>query len=468
MVLPENLVVNSLWEVKDLRDGRWHSAKIVGVRAKEVKVHYVGWKPTWDEWLQMDSPRLREPSLETLGSLEATSVLTASSTPVAAARGGSPRLEANLGGACALVSTSAGLEELVEDGLLQPQGISRECGFCGCELGEEKVVQCADCLSVFHSLPECVGLRRAVIDGILEDNKALSYHCIRCRGATDGSSLGPAGSTGRNSGAFEQLVVAVGALCAQVREICTRFDNFQKRDVSHPSVGGSGLVMQSQIRDEVREVEERRRRRQNVMLRGFGGSVDEAKVLFVNVCSALGLPQIQLTDVMPVGEVDGLFRAKIMDDTLRKSLLDEARRLKDIDGYGRVFVQKDLTFRQRGELKNRRDARAGGDVQMPSAFHTRQSRNVVPGEVHGSDAGGGQAFVAGGRGSAVAGGGQALVAGGRGSAVAGGSVAWGRGSVAGGGDAVVAGGPGSLNSRGRGGKRGRPPFRQGRGNRGAN
>jgi SWI/SNF-related matrix-associated actin-dependent regulator of chromatin subfamily A member 5 len=39
-------------------DGQLYAAKIIQVKPKQVKVHYAGWKATWDEWIDRKSERL--------------------------------------------------------------------------------------------------------------------------------------------------------------------------------------------------------------------------------------------------------------------------------------------------------------------------------------------------------------------------------------------------------------------------
>ena len=38
--------------------GRIYRAKIVDAEESRVKIHYVGWKSRWDEWIEMFSTRI--------------------------------------------------------------------------------------------------------------------------------------------------------------------------------------------------------------------------------------------------------------------------------------------------------------------------------------------------------------------------------------------------------------------------
>ena len=36
----------------------WLEAEVIGVRENQVYVHYNGWGRRWDEWIEMNSPRI--------------------------------------------------------------------------------------------------------------------------------------------------------------------------------------------------------------------------------------------------------------------------------------------------------------------------------------------------------------------------------------------------------------------------
>ena len=43
-------------------DGQVYAAKVVETKPKQIKVHYMGWKKTWDEWLPRSSQRVLKPT----------------------------------------------------------------------------------------------------------------------------------------------------------------------------------------------------------------------------------------------------------------------------------------------------------------------------------------------------------------------------------------------------------------------
>ena len=70
------LFVDTIVFVKDLRDGKFYKCKVVDMKDKKCKVHFVGWRKTFDEWLDVNSDRVKEDDTDnhsgeaSVGSLE--------------------------------------------------------------------------------------------------------------------------------------------------------------------------------------------------------------------------------------------------------------------------------------------------------------------------------------------------------------------------------------------------------------
>ena len=81
---------------------------------------------------------------------------------------------------------------------------------------------------------------------------------------------------------------------------------------------------------------------------------------FRNICQVLNVGDIELKDVMQIGDIR-LFQAKILNDDKQKELLLVAKKLKALKEYEKVYIyiQKDLTFRQRQELYGQRHGGSG-------------------------------------------------------------------------------------------------------------
>ena len=51
-------LVGERLSVRDGRDGKVYKTKVSALKPNEVLIHYVGWKPTYDEWLLFDDERI--------------------------------------------------------------------------------------------------------------------------------------------------------------------------------------------------------------------------------------------------------------------------------------------------------------------------------------------------------------------------------------------------------------------------
>ena len=111
------------------------------------------------------------------------------------------------------------------------------------------------------------------------------------------------------------------------------------------------------VREELRELEEQRKRRSSLVVRGLGSSTPgEAVSSFEAVSEYLIGKKVSLTDVVRIpGEAD-LYRGKVTDDDARKMILDKAKHLKGSNMFGSVFIRRDLTYNQRALLKAKRAA----------------------------------------------------------------------------------------------------------------
>ena len=175
-----------------------------------------------------------------------------------------------------------------------------------------------------------------------------------------------------------------------------------------------------------------------------------------------------------------IFRAKISEDAKRYSLLSEARRLRFSPIYRNLYIQRDLTYRQRGEVIAKRSAmRSREDGTNNDVGSSGSDLSVSDsGEVNSTPVGSGRGIrgMTVGRGNSV---GRGIRGGSQGDRGVVGRVGSGRGVVgrfrggrgvvdrAGGGRGVGGGGgmgggrgvgSSNLGSRGRGNGNQRPPF----------
>ena len=247
-------------------------------------------------------------------------------------------------------------------------------------------------------------------------------------------------------------MTTVGALTRRVTEICERLESIgcasseshgnggSLDTVSGQSLGGNRteIIYREVIIQEVKELEEQRRRREFIILRGCAASdVTSLKRMFKQICEVLGLREVQLSDVVGL-RTRGMFRVCVADET-RKLLLRSAKCLRNVEEFRSVYVQRDLTLRQRQELMVR-----GEIFRNSRAEEVGTGNGIGAGRLidHRGRAAGHRGRAAGNRGRAA--GGRGRLTGGRGGEVGGLDIvtgdcsgpASGRG-VAGGHDSVV-------------------------------
>ena len=210
-------------------------------------------------------------------------------------------------------------------------------------------MRCDRCDSCFHAETVCLGVNQASIDVLLGDlSGALRYVCCSCRGGC-GSGSGTASETGV---AFQQLLTIVGTLVGEMR-------SFFAEAKSSGSTVGSGSDQKSLGVDErlvveqIREVNEREKRKYSVIFRGSRAeSAEHLQTEVHEVCSYLQIDNVQLSDVFRIKP--GMYRANVRNRVDRLKVLAEARRLKQSSEFREFFIQRDLTYKQRSDLMERR------------------------------------------------------------------------------------------------------------------
>ena len=86
-----------------------------------------------------------------------------------------------------------------------------------------------------------------------------------------------------------------------------------------------------------------------------------------------------LTDVTPIPGHANIYRAKLLNDDVRKQVLGKSKTLRGT-AYSRVYISRDLTYAQRAELFARRQARRSGPTSQPDAAPaaTASAPNPMP------------------------------------------------------------------------------------------
>ena len=275
----------------------------------------------------------------------------------------------------------------------------------------------------------CLGVKSDVVKVLFSnEDGALSYNCCHCR--LNGSS-----GDSRNE-ALSQLLCSVGEIAREVREL----KNARQLNVGTPGYGGVPIpsvstgaesgnysVTRSEVLEHLRELKEREKRANSIVLRGLGNlSLDEVRTKFSRICVTLRLEPIHLTGIVRIGST-GLYRAVIVDADIRRALLLKAQELRNSEEFSRVYVNRDLTFQQRQELFDRRSAHQAEveQDQTPNSVGTSMGerrfqlndrrryegpRGISSDRQNGGQARGGGPFRGRGRGSSSVGRGGALPA----------------------------------------------------------
>ena len=126
-------------------------------------------------------------------------------------------------------------------------------------------------------------------------------------------------------------------------------NDFEPTPTNTPSQG----EIHSIIREELIEMRERDKRRDSVVVRGLDYESDlDFQRRFDSLSLVLVNKKIQLTEITQLNP--RFVRAKITNREDRSHLLSATNKLRNIAQFSSVYISRDLTFKQREELKSRR------------------------------------------------------------------------------------------------------------------
>lgn len=240
------------------------------------------------------------------------------------------------------------------------------CGLCSSVCGDD-AIGCDRCASWFHPQPLCLGLPDDLVKGITAyGGDGIAFICTECR-SNDG-----AGEVADKQ-AFKQLFQTVRELCEFVKVLAEQMQDFVTGQQDSASrTAHTDESMRLLIREEVREMEERNKRKSSIIIRGLNApTTTQANEQFQQVATHLLSCQVPLSSIVCINNDKKLYRASVDDLDLRKRLLDSARTLKN-SPFSNVYINRDLTFQQRKVLAerrelNRRQQVGGGGGQPPMA-----------------------------------------------------------------------------------------------------
>ena len=258
---------------------------------------------------------------------------------------------------------------------VRPRAVSgqdvRQCALCSRSLSD-RGVSCGECGTSFHADPLCLGVNRAVIEALVEDGSAVSYRCCKCRGrpVKTGNS--------NDNGMVNQMMCIIGGLVSEVKKLAETVASIQGvRGDRLPGPASENRPLprsDNSVLNEVREICEREKRKSSIIIRGVvDSSAEEVIQVFQEICTHLDVGSIEVMELTRVAP--SVWRGKIMDVDKRYALLSEARRLRSSSDFRNIYVQRDLTYRQRMEViekRSQRNSQASGANEVPVS----QSRNA--------------------------------------------------------------------------------------------
>ena len=107
------------------------------------------------------------------------------------------------------------------------------------------------------------------------------------------------------------------------------------------------------VREELRELEERKKRQDSLVIRGLRvSSAAEAKTRFGEITELLIGEKVTLSEVCQIKSDADLYRGNVRDARHRTLVLEHARELRHTS-HSHIYIRKDLTYIQRQELQYR-------------------------------------------------------------------------------------------------------------------
>ena len=130
------------------------------------------------------------------------------------------------------------------------------------------------------------------------------------------------------------------------------------------------------VREELLELDERKKRRASLVIRGLGASsTTDAATRFAEVTEFLIGEKVALSETIRIKSNVDLFRGNVHNYRQRKLILEQARGLKN-SPFAQVYIKRDLTYLQRMQLQARYQQ------NHPGTRDRRASSTVAPENTH--------------------------------------------------------------------------------------
>ena len=220
-------------------------------------------------------------------------------------------------------------------------------------------IQCVSCECWLHIEQACSGLPVKLAAELLNhDCDAVQYTCNKCRSQTKSSK--DSGAVLRNLSQITSTLEGIASGLADLqswkqemaewRELITQKQaSLEQTPPPHLASGDIHAI----IRSELTELRERDKRRNTIIVKGMEfGTEDEFVEKFNTVSEILINKRLATSEVTRIKPK--IVRLKIANREDRLKLLTSSSKLKQLKDFSHVYLSKDLTYKQRTELLNRR------------------------------------------------------------------------------------------------------------------
>ena len=227
------------------------------------------------------------------------------------------------------------------------------CGLCDTVVGEDGV-GCDRCEVWYHPTTQCTGLRDQAIQCIASDGgQGIAFVCSSCRFSLPYSPDNlsrhnkPVSQDSVNQ-LFEMvkaITITVGSLAETVKiqgEKCNGAHNCNLDD--------------DVLYTKFYEFEDRKKRKDSIIVKGIQAADNlQFSSTFKLVSEKIIGEKLTPENIHCIDQNKSIFRADIPNRELRIRVLQGAKKLKDDAQYKNVYINKDLTFQQRKEARERRE-----------------------------------------------------------------------------------------------------------------
>ena len=252
-------------------------------------------------------------------------------------------------------------------------------------------IGCDRCDNWFHPTPACTGLNAQAINSIREcGGEAISFVCCECRSSPSSNSAQRSGNVSpaslQDPATVTQLFELVKSLAQSVAGLTNQVQLLVAQQTALPASvtatdSGTPCSQRESLYAELREFDERKKRRDSLIFKGAKSRNNtEFSNTFAEICSQITGSSSDPDEVYCINSQSGMYRVKVRDESVRRSILQNASKLKDSQNFKQIYISRDMTFIQRQELRAARATRRNPNGEQINTHHDNpvSGSNAVP------------------------------------------------------------------------------------------